>query len=451
MKNMFLFVLFSISSFAAAHNIVGSWHGKADLGVMSLRIVFNIEFDGVNYMATMQSPDQGNQLIPVESVSFEDSILVLNVPVIKLTYEGVVKNESEIVGSITQMGQKFPLNLSREAITQNRPQEPKPPYPYRAEEVTFKNTKADITLAGTLTLPPSQGDQKFPAVILVTGSGAQNRDEEILGHKPFWIIADYLTRHGIAVLRYDDRGFGQSEGDFDAGTTFDFADDAEAAFNFLKDQKEIDSDRVGVIGHSEGGIIAFILGSRLKDLSYVVSLAGMGVKGDSLLIKQAEDVYKTMNMPASVSEPLVEQNRQIYKSIKEGRDATDIKENIRVYLAEKGMRDQDVEKQIEVFTSPWMVAFVKYDPLSDLQKIKCPVLALNGEKDIQVDADMNLNAIKNNIEINGNDNVTVKKYSGLNHMFQKCIKCTVNEYGELEETFNTDVLNDIKDWILTLK
>lgn len=451
MRNVFLSLLLLVSGFATAHNIVGSWHGKASFGAMSLRLIFNIEFDGITYKATMQSPDQTNVLIPVESVSLEDSVLILNVPTIKFTYEGVVKSDSEIDGFVTQLGQRFDLNLSREAIVLNRPQEPKPPYPYRSEDVTFKNAKAHITLAGTLTLPSSQADTKYPAVVLVTGSGAQNRDEEMLGHKPFAVIADYLTRHGIAVLRYDDRGVAQSEGNFGAATTFDFADDAEAAVAFLKSQEEIDSDRIGIIGHSEGGIIAFVLGARLDDLSYIVSLAGSGVKGDSLLLKQAEDVFRSLNTSPSLYEPLLEKGKQIYTIIEEDDNVEVIKENVRVFLASKGENDENIEKQVSVYTAPWIMTFIKYDPQENLQKVKCPVLAVNGDRDIQVDADMNLNAIKDNIEVNGNKNVTIKKYAGLNHLFQKCKTCTTNEYGELEETFNVEVLSDIKDWILALE
>lgn len=434
-----------------AQNIQGDWYGKIDLGVAGLPIQFTIDKDGSNYTAILLSKHQGNVPIPVESVSLQDSVLTINVPNLNFVYNGIVKSDSEIEGSMTQFGQKLTLNLSRNEDGIKRPQEPIAPFPYKSEEVTFKNDKDNITLSGTLTLPTVADGVKSPAVVLIAGSGPLNRNEELFEHKPFAVIADYFTRNGIAVLRYDKRGVGQSDGNFGTSTTFDFADDAQTAFNFLKNRDEINVNKVGILGHSEGALIAFILGSRLDDLSFAISLAGSGVRGDSLLLRQAEDVFKTMDIPVSEYEPMLDLNRQIFAIINKSEDTDTIKNNIKkLFEGNKNTKSESIELQMESVASPWMLTFLKYDPKDDLQKVTCPVLVLNGDRDVQVAADINLNAIKEALEANGNKKVTVKNYENLNHLFQKCTTCAVSEYGELEETFNVEVLEDMKDWILSL-
>jgi dienelactone hydrolase len=317
-----------------------------------------------------------------------------------------------------------------------------------------RNERDGINLAGTLTLP--EKGTKFPAVVMVTGSGAQNRDEEIMGHKPFFVIADYLTRNGIAVLRCDDRGTAASQGTHATATNEDFATDTEAMVNYLRSRKEINAKKIGIIGHSAGGIIAFIVAKKDPSIAFVVSLAGAGVRGDSLMLKQVELISKSQGMPDAVWQGMKPSIRNRY-AILQQTDKTpeelqkELYADVTKTMSPEQLKDlntiQQLSAQISSMTSPWYLHFMRYDPAQDLKKLKCPVLALNGEKDIQVDAAMNLAAIQERITGNGNKNVTVKAYPNLNHLFQTCEKGTLAEYGQLEETINPEVLKDIIEWI----
>lgn len=451
MKNLLLTLFIIISPLSYSNDFVSSWYGKVNFGTINLRVVFNIDTNGSNYIGTMESPDQSSGKIPIEQIIVTDSTIVLSIPKLMIHYQGKLNKEGNIDGIFSQNNTDFLLILSKEDNSKaiSRPQEPQKPYPYKVKEVTIRNSKDNIDLSGTLTLPNLDKKDKVPAVILVTGSGPQNRDEEILNHKPFLVIADYLTRNGIAVLRYDDRGVGKSEGNFGVSTTLDFVKDAEAAFYFLRQQNNIDSSHVGIIGHSEGGAIAAILGSQNKDVSFIISLAGMGVKSDAILLKQAEDSYKSMNVDETIWKKEIEQNKQIFNIINSESDKEIIKTKIYDLLSANN-DDQKVKQIVAQVTSDWFISFIKLDIQDYLAKISIPVLALNGDKDIQVNADINITAIKNTIESNGNENVTTKIYPQLNHLFQKCNKCTIDEYGELEETFNPEVLQDITNWILSL-
>jgi putative lipoprotein len=374
--------------------------------------------------------------------------------VIHASYKGKLNSDNTINGTFTQ-GMPLPLNLKKgEASRPKRPQEPQPPFPYRSEEVTVRNERDGINLAGTLTLP--EKGTKFPAVVMVTGSGAQNRDEEIMGHKPFFVIADYLTRNGIAVLRCDDRGTAASQGTHATATNEDFATDTEAMVNYLRSRKEINAKKIGIIGHSAGGIIAFIVAKKDLSIAFVVSLAGAGVRGDSLMLKQVELISKSQGMPDAVWQGMKPSIRNRY-AILQQTDKTpeelqkELYADVTKTMSPEQLKDlntiQQISAQISSMTSPWYLHFMRYDPGQDLKKLKCPVLALNGEKDIQVDAAMNLAAIQERITGNGNKNVTVKAYPNLNHLFQTCEKGTLAEYGQLEETINPEVLKDIIEWI----
>lgn len=287
-----LFTGLFLSSSASAQDISGTWHGKLTVPTGLLTIVFHINQAAQGtYVTTLDSPDQGANGIKTQATSFSDSILTIQIPVIHASYKGKLKSDKTITGTFTQ-GMPIPLNLEKgEANRPKRPQEPQPPFPYKSEEVTVRNEQDGINLAGTLTLP--EKGNKFPAVVLVTGSGAQNRDEEIMGHKPFLVIADYLTRNGIAVLRCDDRGTAASQGNHATATNEDFATDTEAAINYLRGRKEINTKKIGIIGHSAGGIIAFIVAAKDPAIAFIVSLAGAGVRGDSLMLKQVEMISKS--------------------------------------------------------------------------------------------------------------------------------------------------------------
>ena len=445
----------ALSSSLSAQDISGAWHGKLSLPTGSLTIVFHIsQTEQDVYVTTLDSPDQGANGIKTQTTSFNDSTLIIQIPVIHASYKGKLNSDNTINGTFTQ-GMPLPLNLKKgEASRPKRPQEPQPPFPYRSEAVTVRNERDEINLAGPLTLP--EKGTKFPAVVMVTGSGAQNRDEEIMGHKPFFVIADYLTRNGIAVLRCDDRGTAASQGTHATATNEDFATDTEAMVNYLRSRKEINAKKIGIIGHSAGGIIAFIVAQKDPSIAFVVSLAGAGVRGDSLMLKQVELISKSQGMPDAVWQGMKPSIRNRY-AILQQTDKTpeelqkELYADVTKTMSPEQLKDlntiQQLSAQISSMTSPWYLHFMRYDPAQDLKKLKCPVLALNGEKDIQVDAAMNLTAIQERVTGNGNKNVTVKAYPNLNHLFQTCEKGTLAEYGQLEETINPEVLKDIIEWI----
>ena len=441
-----------------AQNITGQWNGVLEVQGMRLRIVFHITQTGDQYSSTMDSPDQGAKGIPVATTTFNESILSLAIPNIGLLYEGEFKTDS-IVGTLKQSGMTFPMTLKRDPIETKpivRPQEPKEPYPYRSEDVTFDNKAAGVTLAGTLTMP--EKGNNFTTVILITGSGAQDRNEEIMGHKPFLVIADYLTRRGIAVLRYDDRGTAQSTGNFHTATSADLATDAESAVAYLKTRKEINPKKIGLAGHSEGGIIAPMIAARSKDIGFIVMLAGTGIRGDSLLLLQEELVYRASGMTENRITEIRKINSKIFDKIVKAEGfvsqqeisdfmTTNLKADIAT-VTPGGMTVDDYIRQFAVsMASPWMQYFLRYDPAPALEKVKCPVLAVNGSKDLQVPPKENLTAIGKALEKGKNKKVTIKEYSGLNHLFQECTTGSPSEYAAIEQTFSPDALKDLADWI----
>lgn len=454
MKKAFLLTCLLLTTLlVSAQDITGTWKGILALPNGQLTVVFNIARDGESYKATCDSPDQDRKGMPAESVTFVNSVLTIEIPTVGASYRGELKEDGKMHGSFTQ-GLPFPLVLEKGEVEKpKRPQEPQPPFAYQTEDVTFKNAEAGITLAGTLTLP--QTGSNFPAVVLISGSGAQNRDEELMGHKPFLVIADHLTRNGIAVLRFDDRGTAQSDGSFANSTSLDFATDATAALRYLQSRKEINPKKVGLLGHSEGGLIAFMQAAKDKNIAFIVSLAGPGVKGDSLILKQAEAILRSQGMTDVTWASLKPTLKNRYALVTQTQNIEQLKKELYedvMKAAPSGVPvDENMKKKIEseisIMTSPWYIQFMKYDPTGDLRKITCPIFAINGDKDIQVDAAMNLSAIGENIRSNGNKKVTTKAYPGLNHLFQHCKQCTVDEYGQLEESISPEVLKDITEWI----
>ena len=426
---------------SSAQEISGSWFGAVKINGMPLRIKFNIIQNDSLLTATLVSLDQGNMEVPATKVMFEDSKLTLSVANIGFEYTGEMIADS-IIGSMAQGGMKFPLNLTRTAIAKtkrNRPQEPNKPYPYNEEHVFIEN--GDVTLAGTLTLPKESS--KHPAVVLVSGSGAQNRDEELMGHRPFLVIADYLTRNNIAVLRYDDRGFAESTGNFASSTTFDFATDAHAAVNYLKNRDEIDSERIGIIGHSEGGIIAPLVAVDEPALNFIILLAGTGVRGDSRLRMQSELMAEASGVSAVRRAESGAINRQVDDMILQGKN------NYEVTTFLNNYKDINTAKQqASISTSPWFRTFVSHDPSQVLSKVNCRVLALNGTKDLQVPSKENLGAIEKALKKGENDRYKIVELEGLNHLFQHCNTGLFNEYSEIEETISPEVLQIMKDFIL---
>lgn len=339
-----------------------------------------------------------------------------------------------------------------------RPQEPKGPYSYLNEEVKFQNTKANITLAGTLTLPSKAG--KYPAVILITGSGAQNRDEEVLGHKPFLVIADHLTKNGIAVLRFDDRGVGQSSGNFKTATSLDFSTDVESAVAYLQTRKEIDKSRIGLIGHSEGGLVAPLVASGSENIRFIVLLAAPAIDLGKLLLKQDELIARSLGISEPEIQKIKNTNAIAYSLIAKSSDLKVLRNDL-VKLAEKEIlkipsqllppkmtKEEFIATQIDNLSSPWFQYVMKYNPGKTLEKVRCPVLALNGEKDLQVTPKENLAAITRALKDGGNSNITTKEFPNLNHFFQECETGSPLEYAKIEQTFSPKVLTEISVWIL---
>ncbi|MDR1347202.1 MAG: alpha/beta fold hydrolase [Prevotellaceae bacterium] len=331
------------------------------------------------------------------------------------------------------------------------------PETYYSEDVTFANEKEDFTLAGTLTMPSGEG--VFPAVVLISGSGAQNRNEEIMGHKPFLVLADHLTRNGIAVLRFDDRGFGESEGYNPDATTENFADDAEAAVKYLLSRNDIDKTKIGLIGHSEGGIIAPMLAAKSNDVAFIVMLAGPGIQGKDLLLLQNALIAKSMGASDSVVEQSSALNKQLYEMVCSIDDKKELEEKVtetvKQYLLEipavlkNGKTDEElIAGMIKEINSPWITYFLRYDPAPALERVKCHVLALNGSKDLQVPSQINLDAIKTALAKGENSDFTVKELDGLNHLFQECNTGMITEYAIIKQTFSPTALNEISDWIL---
>jgi len=445
-----------------AEKITGQWSGALSSLGKKIRIVFHIQLTEDGYKTTMDSPDQGAIGLPVASTGFDGSKVTLTASNFGIVYEGEYKTDS-IVGALKQGGMTTPITLKKtteEIKPANRPQEPKPPFPYRSEDMTFENKKAaGVTLAGTLTMPATGSN--FPAAILISGSGAQDRNEELLGHKPFLIIADYLTRRGIAVLRYDDRGFAQSTGNFATATTADFATDTESAVAYLKTRKEINPNKIGLIGHSEGGIIAPMIAARSNDASFIVMLAGTGLRGDLLLLLQQELVYKVSGVSEEQVAKLLKINAQIFEKIVCTKEVVSMQElsdfmngmktDITAALPEGTTADQYIQQFAVSMSSPWMQYFLRYDPAPALEQVKCPVLAVIGSKDLQVPAKENIPAISNALKKGGNTKATVKEYPGLNHLFQECTTGSPAEYASIEQTFSPEVLKDLAEWILKIQ
>ena len=461
MKRLLLVVvIFLISLGSFAQDITGQWNGVLKVTGVQLRLVFNIKKTETGYSATMDSPDQGAFGIPVTSASFENNKLKIAITNANIIYEGTLGDDKIIIGVFNQGGQSFPMNLSREEIAKavaNRPQEPKKPFPYRSEDVIFENKQAEILLAGTLTMPEQAGT--YPAVVLISGSGAQNRDEELMGHKPFLVLSDYLTKNGIAVLRFDDRGTAASTGNFGSATSVDFATDVASAVQYLQSRPEIDKSKIGLIGHSEGGIIAPMVAANSDDIDFIVLLAGTGIPGDELLLAQQELIGKASGMSSNQLAENELISKKAFEIIRKDQGDEEMKGEIRNYMTQvfrsmnpenipNGLIEEDfVKAQVAQMTSPWMDYFIKYDPAPTLEKVRCPVLAINGEKDLQVPPKENLDAIKAALAKGGNTDVTTLELPGLNHLFQEADTGLPAEYSEIEQTFSPKAMKVVLEWI----
>lgn len=442
---------------AAPKAIDGLWQGTLKISGVELRLLFRIAHDERQKLsASLDSIDQGAKGIPVDEVTIDGDDVAIAVKRIQGSYSGKLGDDRRTIrGTWKQAGNELPLDLElldREPAAA-RPQEPKKPYPYLEEEVAYASgPRGEIKLAATLTRPKT--DRPVPAVVLITGSGPQDRDETVAGHRPFLVLADYLTRRGIAVLRSDDRGVGGSTGDTSSATTSDVANDALAGVAYLKTRPEIDARRIGLLGHSEGGIAAPLAASRAGDVRFVVMLAGTGVTGDEILYRQAELMAKVLGIEAADVAAGNEFNRRIYQVIVEEPDNARAEAKIREIVATLpagSLTDQiktQTESSLKMVLSPWFRFFLTHDPLTVLRRIRCPVLVLNGEKDWQVDPKQNLPPIEAALKEAAHPDYTVKELPGLNHLFQHCETGSPTEYSKIEETISPEVLELIGDWIV---
>lgn len=432
---------------ATPSDINGAWMGTLEAGAVKLRVVFHIFNTEDGLMATFDSPDQGAKGIPVTQVTRENASLKMQIKAIGGVFEGqIARDLSAIEGTWTQAG-SLPLVLKRvkdtSELERRRPQNPVRPYPYHEEEVVYENPVARIKLAATLTLP--QGKGPFPAVVLITGSGPQDRDETIYGHKPFLVLSDYLTRRGIAVLRADDRGVAKSGGNFQTASTADFATDAEAGVAYLKTRPEV--NKIGLIGHSEGGTMATTVAARNPDVSFIVMLAGAGVPGDQLLVEQVRLLSEVLGATHDKALKDAAEEREFLTMVKGERDPAVLDQKLREMLAGK-VPEPQLSLQVKQVTSPWFMYFIEYDPATALHKVTCPVLVLNGEKDLQVPPQQNLPAIRKALEEAGNKHFETDELPGLNHLFQTARTGAPSEYAEIEETMSPVALDKVAGWIL---
>lgn len=451
----------------SGEGIEGNWLGALKVAEMELRVVFKISkrLDGA-LNATLDTPDatlnrfgQVAQNIAADKVDFKNGRLHVEVKSIMVVFEGRMKADgSTIEGQWKQGGQSRPLVLKRsdEIPGLHRPQEPKKPYPYDDEEVVYENKTDGVKLAGTLTLPNLEG--RCPAVLLISGSGPHDRNGAMRGHKPFLVLADHLTRQGIAVLRVDDRGVGVSTGDCFEATSEDFAGDVVAGVEYLKSRKEINAKQIGLIGHSEAGIIAPMAAVRSPDVAFIVMMAGTGLTGERVLYLQTTLLAKALGVSDDVvAAPLAQQER-LFTIIKEEKDNAVAAKKIREFLIgniskklseeEREAREAAIESQIKLeLLSPWFRFFLTYDPKPTLSKVRCPVLAIVGEKDLQVAPKENLRAIEDALKAGGNTQYTIKELPNLNHLFQTAETASPGEYAKIEETISPSALSLISKWI----
>jgi Predicted hydrolases or acyltransferases (alpha/beta hydrolase superfamily) len=440
-----------------AQAVLGDWYGKISVMNQEMRLNFHITKDADVYSATMDSPDQGAFGIPMESVVYKDGVLTLKVA--NIQYDASLDENGNLNGVFRQSVLSADLFMSHKPIETekkqivSRPQTPKEPFPYSTEDVRFAGG-GDYQLAGTLSLPKNS-DLHTPMVVFVTGSGPQDRNETIMGHKPFWVLADAFARNGIASLRFDDRGIGGSTGDFRIGTTQDNIKDAQSAIAFLKSRGY---DNIGAIGHSEGGMIVANLSAEDCSLSFLVSLAGTGVSGADVLERQASDIFSVSEGAEDALALNVYTRNIINEIVAEKADAVEkalvIVEKHCAMIPDSLIETTGSDRETYLslikaqLCDPWMLYFIQYDPSEAWARVNCPVLALNGEKDLQVNYEVNLEEISK--AIGGKVPLETRSYPNLNHLFQHCTVGLPAEYEEIEETISPEVMDDIVAFIKSL-
>lgn len=436
----------------------GEWDGTLDAGGAKLRLVLHVhKASSGETAATLDSVDQKANGIVVTGLAKTGDKVGFAIPLIGGRYDGTLAGDGQSIKGWWLQGAALPLTWARRApgaaapvanAGPKRPQTPQPPFPYREEQVSFASPKArmTVTLAGTLTLPP----KPLGAVVLIAGSGPQTRDEEVAGHKVFWVLADYLTRHGIAVLRYDKRGIGASTGDYAHATSFDFADDAQAAVAYLRSRPEIAHLRIGLIGHSEGGLVAPIVADADPKVAFVVLMAGPGENGLKLLLEQGDLLLKAGGASDAAIAESHTIRAAIFAAIRDQADPQKRDAAVRAIIAAtpaaKTMTPAVIDAQVHNVSSDWFHNFFSYDPVPALARIRVPVLAVAGSRDLQVPPEENLAGIR--AALAHNRHVTIVELPGLNHLFQPATTGSVSEYGAIEQTIAPEALTTITDWVV---
>ncbi len=456
-KRLMSLLLILIPLLTSAQDLKGAWKGLLEVGPAKLNIVFHIHDDN---NVTMDSPDQGAMELPTKVVCMQEDSISVTMPRLGAQYAGKLVGE-EINGTFSQMGHSFPLILKRGEIKMNRPQTPQPPFEYTTQEVVFHNKGIDAKtglpteggeawLGGTLSYPKGF-KTGMPVILMVTGSGQQNRDEELMGHKPFLVIADYLARHGIATLRYDDRGVGKSTGNMAMITLQSNMLDAEAGIDYLKSTKKF--GKIGVLGHSEGGIISYMLAARGK-ADFVVSLAGPVLPGDSVLLMQNRDVLTTAGLDKDNVEKYATALSRVFKyrmseqKMKFSNKPESLVPMLTMDINLMPELRKNLIETVKMVDSPWLVSYLKYDPATDIRKINSPVMLIIGDNDKQVNATANIQAAENILPKAVKAKSLLKAYPTLNHLFQPSETGSPGEYAKIETTISEEVLDDITSWII---
>jgi len=462
-KNIIFTFIILLNLTLSAQELQGYWQGQLNNELQKINMQFAFSYDSSrsSYIAYLTIPQQMIIRLKINKISVADDSIKINISNFAAKYDGKILDNDSIIGNLYQSGMSLPLILYRisevDTFSFNRPQNPLPPFPYISKDVEFYNKKDKIKLAGTITIPDSIS--KHPAVVLISGSGPQDRDESLAFHKPFALIADRLTKAGIVVLRYDDRGVAKSEGNFSIATTFDFADDAKAAINWLKNQPFVDKNNIGVIGHSEGGIIAFYLASKEKNLKFAIALAGVTIPCDQLIALQTKKMMQLYDMPTQITEAYYNFYLQALQIIK--TETNDKWKNILDSLFNANFNNLDssllskynIDKSLInqltfSYNNIWLKTFINIDPSDYLKNLNCNTLALFGSKDVQVPAAENEEMFKQ-IAMCKKKSCVVESmtFEGLNHLFQHANTGSTEEYALIEETMSDDVLETIINWI----
>jgi len=434
--------------------VEGLWQAALETHGLRLRLQLHVAHDTDGQLVgALDSLDQQVSGLPAIGMELKEAAFHFEIPAVAGVFDGTLNpGKNKLTGNWSQTGadEKIEFVRSDQPLELRRPQTPSKPYPYHEEEISFSNAAAGVTLAGTLTLPKGAGP--FPSALLIAGSGPNDRDEALASHRPFLVLADHLTRKGIAVLRYDKRGIGKSTGSADKATTVDLASDAQAALAYLKTRKEIDPAKIALIGHSEGAMIAPLIASRTKDVAWVVLLAAPATVGEETLLNQSELIGKAADLTDEQLEASLNFDQAAYDLVRTEKDSAALREKLKGLVKETGldaaMPPTLLETQLRMMESPWFRFFLDYDPLPNLKTLQVPVLALYGQKDLQVPAKANLSLLKQALQDAGNKDADIRELTDLNHLFQHAYSGTPTEYAAIEETFSPDAMQIISDWLL---